>query len=75
MLSDSYFKAPTDKMIKLLLQRNIKTYTYVLNSTLDGLKPILNHGFNILGNGRLLFIALFKNHFLNKELVFSIEYF
>lgn len=38
MLSDSFYKAPVDKMLKLLLQRNIKTYQYVLNSTLEGLK-------------------------------------
>ncbi|GFY37174.1 esterase FE4 [Trichonephila inaurata madagascariensis] len=37
MLSDSYFKAPNDKMVKLLLQRNIRTYMYVLNNSLEGL--------------------------------------
>ncbi|CAL1261723.1 unnamed protein product [Larinioides sclopetarius] len=37
MMSDSYFKAPTDKMVKLLLQQNIRTYMYVLNNSLDGL--------------------------------------
>lgn len=40
MLSDSYFKAPSDKMIKLLLKNNIKTYMYVFNYTAEGLnKP------------------------------------
>ncbi|GIY83490.1 bile salt-activated lipase [Caerostris darwini] len=42
MLSDSYFKAPNDKMVKLLLQRDIRTYMYVLNNSLDGLKFV--HG-------------------------------
>lgn len=51
MLSDSYFKAPCDKMVKLLLRKNLKTYMYVLNSTLDGLQAIKTHDFNLLGNG------------------------
>ncbi|XP_035225491.1 neuroligin-like protein glit-1 [Stegodyphus dumicola] len=50
MLSDSYVKAPNDKMLKLLLKRKIRTYTYVLNSSLEGLQSIKDHEHNIFGD-------------------------
>jgi len=37
MYSDAYFVSGVDKMVKLLLKNNIKTYMYVLNYTIDGL--------------------------------------
>ena len=37
MYSDSYVVSGVDKMVKLLLKNNIKTFMYVLNYTLDGL--------------------------------------
>ena len=37
MLSDSWYVAGTDKMVKLLLKNNVKTYMYVLNYTIEGL--------------------------------------
>ncbi|UYV81750.1 Gli, partial [Cordylochernes scorpioides] len=37
LLSDSYINAPNDKMAKLLMQRSVRTYLYVLNYTLEGL--------------------------------------
>ena len=39
MYTDSWFVSGVDKMVKLLLKNNIKTYMYVLNYTLDGLDP------------------------------------
>lgn len=51
MLSDCYFNAPNDKMVKLLLQRNVRTYMYVLNNTLDGLKTIKGNPHNIFERG------------------------
>lgn len=35
MLSDSYFVAPHDKMMKLLLEKGFRVYAYVVNYTLD----------------------------------------
>ncbi|XP_029835799.2 acetylcholinesterase [Ixodes scapularis] len=35
MLSDSYFVAPQDKTIKLMLDKGFKVYAYVLNYSLD----------------------------------------
>lgn len=57
MLSDSYYKASVDKMVKLLLQRNVKTYMYVLNSTLDGLKGNTGYNYGYLENGMFFFIC------------------
>ncbi|KAI1289762.1 Neuroligin-4, X-linked [Halotydeus destructor] len=37
MLSDSWYVAGVDKMVKLLLKNNVKTYMYVLNYTIEGL--------------------------------------
>lgn len=37
LYSDSFFVSGVDKMVKLLLRNNIKTYMYVLNYTIDGL--------------------------------------
>lgn len=37
MLSDSWYVAGTDKMVKLLLKNNVRTYMYVLNYTIEGL--------------------------------------
>lgn len=53
MLSDSFYNAPNDKILKLLLQRGVRAYTYVLNSTLDGLKNIQGNPQNILKNGEI----------------------
>ncbi|KAG8184343.1 hypothetical protein JTE90_006746 [Oedothorax gibbosus] len=50
MLSDSFFNAPNDKILKLLLQRNVRAYMYVLNNSLDGLKNIQGNPQNILKN-------------------------
>ncbi|XP_023230746.1 acetylcholinesterase-like [Centruroides sculpturatus] len=44
MFSDAYYKAPNDKMIKLLLNNKIKTYMYVLNYTAEGLQKPKWHG-------------------------------
>lgn len=35
MLSDSYFVAPHDKMMKLMLEKGFRVYAYVLNYTLE----------------------------------------
>ncbi|XP_015921880.1 cholinesterase [Parasteatoda tepidariorum] len=43
MLSDSYFVAPNNKMMKLLLERNIRTYAYVLNGSLEGLESMRSY--------------------------------
>ena len=37
MLSDSWFTAGNDKMVKLLLKKNVRTYMYALNYTMQGL--------------------------------------
>ncbi|XP_054158093.1 neuroligin-2-like [Oppia nitens] len=37
MLTDSWFTAANDKMVKLMLQNNVRTYMYVLNYTIEGL--------------------------------------
>lgn len=36
-LSDFLYRAPTDKMVKLLLERNVPVYMYVLNTTVEAL--------------------------------------
>ncbi|KRG02818.1 acetylcholinesterase [Drosophila mojavensis] len=35
MLSDLYYRAPVDKMVKLLLEQKIPVYMYVLNTTVE----------------------------------------
>ncbi|XP_063824783.1 cholinesterase [Ostrinia nubilalis] len=35
LLSDFLYRAPTDKMVKLLLEQNIPVYMYVLNTTVE----------------------------------------
>uniref|UniRef100_A0A1A9WVZ6 Carboxylesterase type B domain-containing protein n=1 Tax=Glossina brevipalpis TaxID=37001 RepID=A0A1A9WVZ6_9MUSC len=37
MLSDLYYRAPVDQMIKLLLERKVPVYLYVLNTTVEAL--------------------------------------
>ncbi|XP_054708700.1 cholinesterase-like [Uloborus diversus] len=50
MLSDSYVIAPNDKIMKLLLHRSVRTYMYVLNSSLEGLQTIQGHEYNTFKN-------------------------
>ena len=38
MYSDSWYVAGVDKMAKLMLKNGIKTYMYVLNYTIEGMK-------------------------------------
>lgn len=38
MLSDFYYRAPVDQMVKLLLEQNVPTFMYVLNTTVEALK-------------------------------------
>lgn len=38
MLSDFLYRAPTDKMVKLLLERNVPVYYYVLNTTVEAFR-------------------------------------
>ncbi|XP_022241664.1 cholinesterase-like isoform X1 [Limulus polyphemus] len=40
LLSDSFFVAPNDKMLKLMLQKGVETYMYVLNYTFEGLEEL-----------------------------------
>ncbi|RVE51922.1 hypothetical protein evm_003388 [Chilo suppressalis] len=35
LLSDFLYRAPTDKMVKLLLEQNVPVYMYVLNTTVE----------------------------------------
>ncbi|XP_067622001.1 neuroligin-like protein glit-1 [Eurosta solidaginis] len=37
MLSDLYYRAPVDKMVKLLLEQRLPVYMYVLNTTVEAL--------------------------------------
>ncbi|XP_004531688.1 neuroligin-2 isoform X1 [Ceratitis capitata] len=37
LLSDLYYRAPVDKMVKLLLEQRIPVYMYVLNTTVEAL--------------------------------------
>ncbi|CAG2111725.1 unnamed protein product, partial [Medioppia subpectinata] len=37
MLTDAYFTAGNDKMVKLMLKNNVRTYMYALNYTIEGL--------------------------------------
>lgn len=38
LLSDFHFVAPADKIAKLLVEQNIPTYLYVLNTTIEALQ-------------------------------------
>uniref|UniRef100_A0A2M4BC65 Putative gliotactin n=1 Tax=Anopheles marajoara TaxID=58244 RepID=A0A2M4BC65_9DIPT len=38
LLSDFLYRAPTDKLVKLLVERNVPVYSYVMNTTIEGLK-------------------------------------
>ena len=38
MLSDFLIRAPTDKMVKLLVERKVPTYYYVLNTTVEAFR-------------------------------------
>lgn len=38
MYTDSWVTSGVDEMVKLLLKNNIRTYMYVLNYTIEGLK-------------------------------------
>lgn len=35
LLSDFFFRAPSDSMVKLLLEHNVPVYSYVLNTTVE----------------------------------------
>jgi hypothetical protein len=37
MITDSWFTAGNDKMVKLMLENDVRTYMYVLNYTIQGL--------------------------------------
>ena len=37
MLTDAWFTSGNDKMVKLLLKNDVRTYMYVLNYTIEGL--------------------------------------
>jgi hypothetical protein len=37
MITDSWFTAGNDKMVKLTLENDVRTYMYVLNYTIQGL--------------------------------------
>ncbi|GBP77712.1 Neuroligin-4, Y-linked [Eumeta japonica] len=38
LLSDFLYRAPTDKMVKLLLEQNVPVYMYVLNTTVESFR-------------------------------------
>lgn len=38
LLSDFLYRAPTDKMVKLLLEQNVPVYMYVLNTTVEAFR-------------------------------------
>jgi hypothetical protein len=38
MLSDFLYRAPSDKMTKLLVEQNVPVYLYVLNTTIEAFK-------------------------------------
>ncbi|XP_055594157.1 acetylcholinesterase isoform X2 [Uranotaenia lowii] len=38
LLSDFLYRAPSDKMVKLLVERKVPVYSYVMNTTIEGLK-------------------------------------
>uniref|UniRef100_A0AAG5DBH6 Carboxylesterase type B domain-containing protein n=1 Tax=Anopheles atroparvus TaxID=41427 RepID=A0AAG5DBH6_ANOAO len=38
LLSDFLYRAPTDKLVKLLLEQNVPVYSYVMNTTIEALK-------------------------------------
>ncbi|XP_037909461.1 cholinesterase isoform X3 [Hermetia illucens] len=38
MLSDFLYRAPVDRMVKLLLEQRVPVYMYVMNTTVEGLK-------------------------------------
>lgn len=70
MISDSFYKAPVDKMVKLLLQRNIKTYQYVLNSTLEGLKWTSDLRNDYLENSMYFFFFTCDFHLLSMQCIY-----
>ena len=38
MLSDFLYRAPTDKIVKLLVDQHVPVYMYVLNTTVEALR-------------------------------------
>lgn len=38
MLSDFLYRAPSDKMAKLLVEQNVPVYLYVMNTTIEAFK-------------------------------------
>lgn len=38
MLSDFLYRAPSDKMAKLLVEQNVPVYLYVLNTTIEAFR-------------------------------------
>ncbi len=36
-MSDALYKSPVDKMIRMMVENNVPTYSYVLNSTIEAL--------------------------------------
>lgn len=36
-MSDSLYKSPSDKMVKMMVENNVPTYSYVLNTTIEAL--------------------------------------
>lgn len=38
MLSDFYYRAPVDQMVKVLLEQKVPVYMYVMNTTVEALK-------------------------------------
>ena len=38
MMSDHLFRAPTDHIVKLLVDENVPVYMYVLNTTVESLQ-------------------------------------
>ena len=36
-MSDALYKSPTDSMIKMMVENNVPTYSYVLNTTINAL--------------------------------------
>jgi hypothetical protein len=37
-MSDALYKSPVDQMVKMMVDNNIPTYMYVLNTTIDALR-------------------------------------
>lgn len=38
MMSDFLYRAPTDEIVKLLVEKNVPVYLYVLNTTVEAFK-------------------------------------